>query len=466
MAKRAKQDIELPAGLKGEKVRRDIATLAMTPVNMNLTVTGRKVYTVLLYLAQRSTKGADNGYSAPLNAIVRGTGNTTKMSAHVLEYLTQMTSTNVIFRPVSENEQYSLLPDASAAAPEDIDEVRTFALLSEARVTKRGGDNWVTWWYPPTIEQQVIDPNRWAVIELDVLAMLTTYTAVALYEIVARYRDAPGQLTPKRPADFWVPILRGNSTSKDREWRKFKAEFVAPAIEQINDVSDLEVGVIEHKYGGRKVIDVQFSVAKKQRVARSVEGAVDVGLFMAGAAHGLREPDLDALVKQHGEDRVKRAIQQLELRAANRTLDPVGKPLSWLKRVLENLPANVDPPAEKAVQPDVPIPQLKPARPVDLAEFNNQLLIEFDRRRQERVAAQFGELGEVEKAEWMDRLVDSLDKSNHAFVRVIRRLRERDWQSPLIRQRLMSFYAQHALGESWTGPTKDDLAALSAELKP
>ena len=81
----AKVIVELPPGIKGEKVRRDIATLAFTPINMNLTVTARKVYTVLLYLAQRSTKNEEGGYTAPVMSIVRGSGTHEKMAGVVLD---------------------------------------------------------------------------------------------------------------------------------------------------------------------------------------------------------------------------------------------------------------------------------------------------------------------------------------------------------------------------------------------
>jgi hypothetical protein len=458
--------LELPPGLKGEKVRRDIATLALTPVNMNLTVTARKVYTVLLYLAQRSTKNEEGGYSAPVMSIVRGSGTHVKMAGVVLEYLQQMTSTNVVFRPVSENEQYTLLSNGPATIADEED-VRVFALLAEARVTKRGGDNWVSWWYPPTIEQQVIDPNRWAVIELDVLAMLTTYTAVALYEIVARYRDSPGQRTPKRPAEFWVPILRGNSNTKDREWRKFKSEFVTPAIAQINNVSDLHVELVEEKYGGRKVVDVQFSVMKKQRVVRNAGGVVDISIATSGLAMGVRDGELDALVEEHGEDRVKRALFQLELRVANKSLDPVGKPVSYLRRVLENL-VEADVPAARAAGGSSAARTEggggAPAKAINAAEIRNKLLAEFSHRRYECMSAAFADLTEIERASWMDRLAETLAHST-GFARTVRRLKDRDWKSPIVHAQLMRFYAQQGLGQAWAEPTNDELAALRAELQ-
>jgi len=460
--------VQLPSGIKGEKVRRDIATLAFTPVNMNLTVTARKVYTLLLYLAQRSTKNQEGGYSAPVMSIVRGTGSHDNRAGLVLEYLQQMTSTNVIFRPVSDNEQYTLLADERPATENvaNDEEVRVFALLSEARLTKRGADNWLTWWYPPTIENQVIDPNRWAVIELDVLAMLTTYTAVALYEIVARYRDSPSQKTPKRPAEFWVPVLRGNALNKEREWRKFKAEFVAPAILQINEVSELHVELIEEKYGGRKVVDVQFSVTKRHRIVRNAGGAVDISVAAMATALGVRESDLDVLVSVHGEERVKRALFQLQLRVSNKSLDPIGKPIAYLRRVLENLVDAGESATVGAADPSpaAAVAATATAAGLDEGQIRTKLTAEFGNRRINRVALAFAALVELERAAWMDRVAASFG-GNLAFARQIRRLKDRDWKSPIVYSQIMRFYAQHGLLEVWNEPTADDFAALRTELK-
>lgn len=461
-SKRGTEAAELPLGLRGEKVRRDIAMLAFEPVNLSLTVTARKAYTVMLYLAQRTSKNQDGGYTSPLASIVRGGGTNVKMGDVVMEYLKQMTSTNVLYRPVSETEQYSLLPD-QPAAEDDPEETRVFPLLSEARIFKRGGDNWITWFYPPTIEEQIIDPQRWAVIELDVVAQLTTYTAVALYEIVARYRDSPGQLTPKRKAEFWVPILRGSSTSKDREWRKFKGEFVQPAISQINEVSELEVGIIEHKYGGRKVIDVQFSVRRRKKATPSPATPVDISVVSFGLELGVTQMQVEQLLEQYGDERMKVGLASLKRRMANAALAPVGKPYKYLSETLSNLPQV---PTQQVV-PDGPKQDIERQRgyvPVNMAELTQEAGDRFRRERIERVSAVFLKLEQAEMDRWMDQLATSLGTSP-AFMRMIRRLRDRDWKSPLVHGALMKFYAVNALREQWADPTPEQLAASVAEAR-
>ena len=56
---------------------KSVFALAIEPLTMALTVTGRKAYDVMLWIAQRSTAGPDGGYSSPVSDILRGYGSTT-----------------------------------------------------------------------------------------------------------------------------------------------------------------------------------------------------------------------------------------------------------------------------------------------------------------------------------------------------------------------------------------------------
>src|SRR6185369_11164033 len=203
-------------------LNKPVVALAIVPLNRSLTVTARKAYNVMLHIAQREGDTGDTGFSAPLNAILRGFGSDNNISTDAKRYIDQMMSTKIEWRPLSESEQYLLpleQPSQAAVLEGPTEELRTFHMLAEVRLYKRAGENWVTWFYPPTIKEQMLGPNRWARLELEVIARLTTYTAVALYEICARYRDNPGGVTSKHPCDWWVQVLKGSEGSKQREWR-------------------------------------------------------------------------------------------------------------------------------------------------------------------------------------------------------------------------------------------------------
>ena len=100
--------------------------------------------------------------------------------------------------------------------------------------------------YPPTIEENLHEPDRYARIELTSIARLTTYTSVALYEMCARFKNSPGELTARQPTDFWIASLRESAEGKPREWRKIKSELVNIATDEINQVTEITIDMIEH----------------------------------------------------------------------------------------------------------------------------------------------------------------------------------------------------------------------------
>src|SRR5690349_13186123 len=190
------------------RLHKSVIALAIVPMNRSLTVTGRKAYSVMLHLAQVQAasggEGADGGFSVPLNSILRGFGATNSISSDAKKYIDQMVSTKVEWRPLSKSEQQLPLtsdiegtPD-SLEPPQITDELRVFNLLAEVRLYKRGGENWVTWYYPPSIREELVSPSRWAQVDFNVLRQLTTYCAVALYEMCARYRDSPAGVTSRQ----------------------------------------------------------------------------------------------------------------------------------------------------------------------------------------------------------------------------------------------------------------------------
>jgi len=147
----------------------------------------------------------------------------------------------------------------------EISSDRAFSMLAEFAIEVRGGDNWVSWSYPPTIMSILKDSSRWARIDLNVIAKLGSYTAVALYEICARYRDNPSGVTSRKPVSWWSDALSQlPGAAERREWRKFRSERLLIAIKEINRETDFEIELIEHKEG-RAVSEVQFGVRRRSR---------------------------------------------------------------------------------------------------------------------------------------------------------------------------------------------------------
>lgn len=453
-----------------------VQALAIEPLSMALSVTGRKAYDVMIWLAQRGRLGPDGGYASPVSAILKGFGSSTKASERVQRYIEQMVQTTVIWRPLAPSDASSLTLDgfelpgaASGAAIQE--EARTFPLLAEARLYKRGGEWWVTWYYPPSIAEQIIDPDRWAQLELNSIARLSTYTGVALYEICARYKDSPGGLTSRHEPDHWTKVLREGGGLKAREFRKFKSELLLPAIRDINEKTELQVELVEHRRGS--VLEtVQFKVARKptERARPAPVEPADVSLALRAAQWGIREADLDPLIVRHGEARVAEGLDALAAHVESQRGGPLRKPAAYLTAILAkkqtqpHSASNPRPVAASMVN-EPPPPQVQPAQTPSHVETLRERERQVELWRQQRLR-EIREEFALEPAERKAAVLAQV-RQQHALLTstpaVRRRLDAGEWASPLVSHVVLDVYATGKYGPRWKEPADIDLVMAQVQ---
>jgi hypothetical protein len=465
-------------------LHKSVIALAIVPTNRSLTVTGRKAYSVMLGLAQLQAaageEGADGGFSAPLNAILRGFGATNSISSDAKRYIDQMISTKVEWRPLSKAEQQiPLLFDAKANAepstpqPVITDELRIFNLLAEVRIYKQAGENWVTWYYPPSLREELVSPTRWAQIDFDVLKELTTYCSVTLYEICARYRDSPAGVTSRQHWTWWTETLRSSPTSKVRVWRKFKNEFLVPAIKEINTQGDIEVELIEFRRG-REVEQVQFAVKRSQRkLAKLLPTPADVTNIMRGAALGVREAVIEDIERQYGARALEEGLDRLErfLKGNDRVgrtgvsgertqIQNVG---AYLRKIVAN--SSRDAPEPRAASEETGVSSAAPVvlRSAASAPVSSSARSDEERhRRYMLVRERFEHLPAEEQLHWVHRVRDEADVHANLTPAIKRRLWRGEWQSPLVQVMVINFYARAEFGPDWTSLPLDAFGAPDA----
>ncbi len=461
-------------------LHKSVIALAIVPTNRSLTVTGRKAYSVMLHLAQRQAaagaEGADGGFSTPLNAILRGFGATNSISTDAKKYIDQMVSTKVEWRPLSKSEQQLPLgfdpatgtaTDAGTVPPQITDELRIFNLLAEVRIYKRAGENWVTWYYPPSIREELVSPSRWAQVDFAVLRELTTYCAVALYEMCARYRDSPAGVTSRQHWSWWAEALRSSPTSKVRAWRKFKNEFVAPAIKEINDLGDIEIELIEFRRG-REVEFVQFGVRKSaRRPDRMAPVPPDVTNILRGGKLGVRDTVVEDLERAYGAAAVADGLDRYERFLSGGDRPRIGNAGAYLRSIIANKSreeagagyggagqgATAGSPADAVLLPAA-APAPPPSRhAADDAERH---------RRFSRIREQFAQLDAEEQAEWVRRVRDEVEASATPSPSIMKRLLRGEWQSPLVQVMVIQHYARREIDEDWAGLPLAEFESLMA----
>jgi hypothetical protein len=375
---------------------------------------------------------ADFMFEAPLAAVLRTTGSSGSERTAAKRYLIEMRSLEV---------------DWESTAPGDGVKWRGFSMLSEVALEVRRGDNWVSWSYPPTIMSALREPQRWATIDLSILGRLGSYTAVALYEICARYRDNPSGVTSRKPVDWWVDALSNGPGGERREWRKFKNERIKDAVAEINAETELEVELIEHKTG-RSISEVQFAVRKKrvQGIPRSAlaEPPVDANLVLRAETLGIREIKLEGLIKEFGDSQVRTQLEAIERRAANKNLRSIDNTFSYLRSLLRNgdqgtaeaspgvvAPINTNRVADQPMQPTVDDKTIWLRERIDMMK--------------REVAA----LDPASLQRWVDKALQDLARKGVLTAVVSRRAAQGDVLHGLLGSAVVHAYADATYGQAW-----------------
>lgn len=446
-----------PSAPKSERLelRKPHEMIVLIPRAKRVTLTGRRIYNAMLQVAQGRLRAlpemppADFMFEAPLPALLRTTGSSGEDRTAAKRYLREMRGMEV---------------DWESTTAGDGIKWQGFSMLSEVVIELRNGENWVRWSYPPTLMSALKQPQLWARIDLDVVAKLGTYSALALYEICARYRGNPSGMTSRKPVQWWADALSGTPPgSERREWRKFKNERVKEAVAAINDETDLEIALIEHRQG-RAVEEVQFSVRERRSTGARPRPAgqvpVDANLVLRAESLGVRELKLESLIKEFGEAAVRDKVNALERRTANRQLTAVDNTFSYLRSLLRNSVGDDQPEAGPAVgalplAPPVLEPQAsllaRDAAPAPAPSAREEQLL----ARIAGIKAEILALDPAQRQVWVDAALADLAANRLLSAVISRRAAQGDVMHGVLGSVIVRLYATARYGDDWNQPPAD-----------
>jgi hypothetical protein len=428
-----------PRELIENPLRKPVNTLAIVPTKTSkITVLARKAYNVLLHIAQ--AQGIEQEvFRAPLQSILRGVDFNSNAREIVKQHLRAMVSTTVEWQSptAGEGEAWNVA-----------------GLLAHAKVYKQGGENWVEWSFAPNIKHELLDPQRFARLRLDVISQLRRHSGVVLYEICARYRDVG--LTARQPWPWWRPVLTGSPDTDDsvkQEYRFFKRDVLKLAIAEVNAVTDIDVELIEHK-AGRFISDIQFRVAKKRQEAlplRHPPVAVDLSQVTRAMSAGMSADEAEALIQKYGDEAMAAGLDALMKRIANEFPEPLRDPYRYLRALLESSSATA---AKKAAEGGAP----PPANSAAVAAALEGWTAEWVSARRALVLAEFESLAPETQADWVERLREHLnERGAHPSIR--KRLETNGWKHPIVIGELIRFFK----GADWDKPTPQELLTIAAQ---
>jgi hypothetical protein len=406
-----------------------VSALAMVPKTGAITRIARLAYATLMMSAREQVEERDGFFSAPLNTILRGFDGAGGTARELKVHLRSMV-THVV--------------EWQSPSPSEAVEWGACALLSEVRLSKKNGENWIAWAYPPSLRMEVLDPQRYGLGLRSTMVQFRTNAGLALYNICSRYRENPSHLTSKQHWHWWLPVLTGKPTPDEikTEFRFFNRDVVKPAVAEVNEISELIVTVREIKVG-RSIEYLQFEVHKKQAPSHASQPhiePIDMSSVLRAQQLGIDLELAEELFLKHGNPTFASAVAKLEARLSSDAA-PLVYPQAYLKTVL-NGRAFEQPEKEPIV-----IPAAEPSANVVRHE---KLLAD----ESARVALVRSEIEALEQSA-LDALLVGMRihlQNTNAPAAYLKRLDEGKWQSSLIMGLLIRHYWTQTRGTDWSAP--------------
>ncbi len=192
--------------------------------------------------------------------------------------------------------------------------------LCNVEIIEKGQRCDLEWDYPQKLKEKLLAPDVYVRLALEMQNSFRSNAAFALYEICARYAGSPGQVTMRMPWTEWRPTLTGVPDADEEnvaysEYKYFKRRVIKPAIEEVNQLTPLQVELIEHKQG-RAVADLQFRVQSKAQsdLALDAPNLLDMSLIERMEALGFTAKQAENLYSDADEGNIRAALDYTEQR--------------------------------------------------------------------------------------------------------------------------------------------------------
>lgn len=387
------------------EIRKSNETIGLRVIEGQLTLLNRKVFNVLMHHAQKLRVLGKNApiaspqnekyFWVPLSVLARDASYDSNDMKYLRDRMEEMQDIKL------------RLEDDTQQIGERL--VSSFKFVNPAGLRSRSGMVWVGFAFPPEVYEHVMQPRIFTQLNIHYQGLLGSGASLALYEVCRRYATNPSKLTYAGSYSHWYGVLTGNPEPDDSsllpEYKYFKRDVIKPAIAELKSRTDIEVTLIEIKLG-RRVAQLQFKVELKPKLVADPGAAplIDVTLLERMMKLGLNQNDASNILGEHEEERIRNALDVVEVRVQSKSAEPVAsKPAYFRWALKEGVKLAEGKPIGK------PAAGAKPAAPTTLERFNAE--------RIKAVLEIFREMDEIQQTEVYDRFkaqsklkVPALDK--------------------------------------------------------
>ncbi|WDD91050.1 replication initiation protein [Burkholderia sp. FERM BP-3421] len=446
--KRAKKtDVDVVSASSAE-LRKAVEAIAIQPKNGKITLLTRKLFNVLLAVAQQADDSGDT-YRALLSDIVANSAFDSNDTALVKEHLRRMVSVQVEWSTGTSSQKPGRKWGISTLIAD--------AEILEDPATRRV---WVEFSFAPKIKKKLLDPVQYARLSLQFQSQLRSSAGLALYEICVRYLTNPSHLTMREPWEWWRPILSGTPDTEagdeaKREYKYFKRDYLRPAIAEVNAVTNIFVELIEHREG-RRVAEIQFRVSERKQPMLALDehpNVFDSTLVDRMVKIGIPLKEAQTLYADSEENRIRAALQMTEQRMRSTTLPPVRSAAALFKDALKK---GYAPPVDSVeALPSAGAAGKGAAAGVQQDDPKARLRGEYDAYRRKEAKALYEEQGDAEREVARESFEADVLPALGSHLRDDWRRRGLD--SKLTETAFFDWLAQ----KTWGEPTDGDLLAFT-----
>ncbi|WP_175940815.1 replication initiation protein [Caballeronia sp. BCC1704] len=440
-----KTDVVSPSSAE---LRKAVEAIAIQPKSGKITLLTRKLFNVLLAVAQQADESGDT-YRALLSDIVANSAFDSNDTALVKEHLRRMVSVQVEWSTGTSSQKPGRKWGISTLIAD--------AEILEDPSTRRV---WVEFSFAPKIKKKLLDPVQYARLSLQFQSQLRSSAGLALYEICVRYLTNPSHLTMRETWEWWRPILSGTPDTEagdeaKREYKYFKRDYLRPAIAEVNAVTNIFVELVEHREG-RRVAEIQFRVTERKQPMLALDehpNVFDSTLVDRMVKIGIPLKEAQTLYADSEENRIRAALLMTEQRMRSTTLPPVRSAAALFKDALKKgyaPPVEALPSAANGASPRAGAPSASAAD-----DLKARLLGEFSAFRRKEARAMYEEQGEEERELARQSFEQELLPELGAHMRDD--WRKRGLDSKLAETSFFDWLARRTWGE----PTDGDLLAFT-----
>lgn len=235
---------------------------------------------------------------------------------------------------------------------------RMSSFLAEAEIKK----GVVSYSFPPLLRKAFYNPEIFSIIDLDAMRQFdfVRSTSYRLYENMHRFRNIGN--SGLRDVPVWKGLL--GVTDEDVTYREFKAfnsKVLKPAIQEVNERSDLTI-TAEFEKLGRTIVGIRFHIEEKASSSSPhLPAEVDVSIMRQLLDLNISEAQAKSYLARYGDSHLGYI---LEILSARIKAGKVRNPASLLSHLLKS--ESINPPiiasSTKKSSSELVIPTLLPQK--------------------------------------------------------------------------------------------------------